>query len=472
MACFEDQIMEYSAGRLGPQEKDRVKDHLASCSECRAYLESVLNINTVLERQKPKDNFGAEFDREIKEKCSKVLSKTDVFKDILYPFLKYAALTSALVVLLLVYRNTLYDGSTAVFPLLRNAEIKTNAELKDLELYFTNKIFFELSEKKPDFNVICSLDTLLNLPEKYPVEAKAGDIKALLLDIMETKREKRFFALRWLDSLTGFIEYRLSLDLAFDGVPGEQSANKLLEQFQGRTVNSIKPLPALKDAEKLFAQGEAAQGQKEYEKALEGYKVISELFQNPGLACSAAFRAAFLNDIMRNYFQAVEGYSLVREKYPAGLQALLVPEMKKFALLRKLGLDKLEAENKRVLSGRDNASTFFSIGNVFLLFFEFDRAIEGYVTAENRFYGSYARRSKFVSAWCLKQKGDYTSALKLYGKFRNINIDYRIYSEFEMSLAYLKLGDTEKARSVLSEETIAEYPAAYKILSKRYFSVN
>ena len=143
--------------------------------------------------------------------------------------------------------------------------------------------------------------------------------------------------------------------------------------------------------------------------------------------------------------------------------------MKKFARIRKQSLETIEEEQQRIAEGKDNARTYYTIGNAHLWNFNFDKAIDAYNNTEVKFYGKSARLSKFISAWCYKAKGDYASAIKAYSRFRNISIDYRIFAEYEMSLAYIRLGEIDKARSIMSDETKDEYPAGYRNLVEKYF---
>jgi tetratricopeptide (TPR) repeat protein len=207
-----------------------------------------------------------------------------------------------------------------------------------------------------------------------------------------------------------------------------------------------------------------------FEGAISGFKQVLKAPGSAGEERFANFRLGFLNDITGNYREADSCYNLAVKKYRGSIEALLVPEMKKFSLRRRELDAAAEKEKARAAKGRDNASTYYLIGNACIMHFDFDGAAEAYSSCITKFYGINKKRSNVSIAWCFKEKGDYPSAIEAYGKFGYIDQDHRIYGEYEEALAYIKTGDLDKAMSLISRDTKIEYSAAYKKLDEKFFT--
>ena len=441
MSCFEDQILEYATGNLSEQEADRVRGHIKYCPKCHAYYLGLLKTEAELVSWNVSASLGEGFDKELIIACEERLEARDFFHDILKPSLKYFYAAAGLAALLAVYRYGFFNETAAVFNRIGAARISYATGEKDLELYLIQRLIGELARETPDLCTLATLDMAINLPAGAPPEHRVEDLKFLLNETASAAR-KRFFLFNALDGAFLFAE----------GISGGKP-----------------PLPEAKPG-KAFLQASADMENKEWDKASEGFKTALRSPSGPEEAVAAAFRLGFVSDITGDYPAAAAYYTLVGEKYPGSLEALLAPEMKKYLRERRRYASLAETEAVRIKRGKENAATYYILGNERMLHFDLDGAAEAYTKVIIRFYGQNKRHSKVSLAWCFKAKGDYANAIELYGNFRLIDLDHRIYGDFEKSLSLARLGDLDGARQAISWEAKREFPGAYKVLADNYLS--
>ena len=442
MACFEDQILEYATGNLSEQEADRVRGHIKYCQKCHAYYLGLLKTEAELIAWNVSGSFGDAFDKDLIIACEERLEAKDIIHDILKPSLKYVYLALGLLAFFAVYRYALFNETAAVFSRIGSSQISLETEAKDLELYLEQRLIGEFREEEPDLCTLATLEMALNLPADEPAEQRMADLKYLLNETAAAAR-KRFFLFNALDGafLAGEDVFRPKPSPVPSGKPGKE-----------------------------FLLAAAALESKEWDKAAELFKAV---MQNPSCAeegKAAAFRLAFVSDVTGDYAGADRLYSLLPEKYKGSVEALLAPEMKKFAQARRNYSSLVEIEAARIKRGKENASTYYIIGNEKMLHFDLDGAAEAYTRVILKFYGKNKRHSKINLAWCFMMKGDYKSAIDLYGSFKRIDLDHRIYGDFGKSLAYARLGDTDRARESISWEASREFPGAYKTFAENYLA--
>ncbi len=442
MSCFEDQILEYATGNLSEQEADRVRGHIKYCPKCHAYYLGLLKTEAELNAWNVSSSFGDVFDKEIIIACEARLEEKDFLHDILKPSLKYLYLLLGLILFFAVYRFTIFSETAAVSSRLGSSRILLETEAKDLELYLGQRLIGELIENDPDLCTLATLGMALNLPPGETAEHRIASLKYLLKETSAAGR-KRFF-----------------LFSAVDGV------------IQA-TEDVFKPKPAVFPAGKLgkeFLLAAAAMDNREWDKAA---GLLAEVMLKPSSAeeaKAAMFRQAFVLDLTGDYAGADRLYAQLPEKYRGSVEALLTPEMKKFSRVRRRSSALVEKEAVRIQQGKENASTFYRIGNERMLHLDLDGAVEAYTRVILKFYGKNKRHSKINLAWCFMMKGDYKSAIDLYGSFKRIDLDHRIYGDFGKSLAYARLGDTDRARESISWEASREFPGAYKTFAENYLA--
>ena len=440
MACFEDQILEYATGNLSEQEADRVRGHIKYCPKCHAYYLGLLKAEAELIAWNVSGSFGDAFDKDLIIVCEDRLEAKDIIHDILKPSLKYLYMALGLIIFLAVYRYTLFNETAAVFSRIGSSQISLETEAKDLELYLEQRLIGEFREEDPNLCTLATLDMALNLPAGESAEQRIADLKYLLNETAAAAR-KRFFLFNALDGVF------LAAEDVFKPKPA--------------------PAPAVKPGRE-FLLAAAALENKEWDKAAELFKAVMQKPSSAEEGKAAMFRLAFVLDITGDYAGADSLYSLLPKKYKGSVEALLAPEMKKFAQARRRYSALVEIENARIKERKENAATYYIIGNDRMLHFDLDGAAEAYTRVILKFYGKNKRHSKINLAWCLMRKGDYKSAIDLYGSFRLINLDHRIYGDFGKSLACARFGNTEGAREAISWEAKREFPGAYKILAEKY----
>jgi len=439
--CFEDQILEYATGNLSEQEADRVRGHIKYCPKCHAYYLGLLKTEAEFITWNVSSSFGDVFDKELIIACEDRLEVRDLIHDILKPSLKYFYAAACVLALLGLYRYAIFNESAAVFNRLSSTQISAQVGEKDLKLYLGQCLIGELGRENPNLCTLATLDMAINLPATAPAQQRVEDLKLLLNESASAAR-KRFFVFD-------------ALDWAFIYCEGifRRKSEKLPEVNPG----------------KVFLQASVDMESQEWDKASEGFKAALLSPSGPEEAASAAFRLGFVSDITGDYSGADGYYELTKKKYPGSLEALLAGEMAKYSGERRKYASLVETEAARIRRGKENAGTFYILGSDRMLHLDLDRAAEDYTKVIIRFYGKNKRHSKVNLAWCFKAKGDYKNAIDLYGSFRLLDLDHRIYGDFEKSLSFAELGDIESARQALSWEAKREFPGAYKVLARNYF---
>ena len=442
MACFEDQILEYATGNLSEQEADRVRGHIKYCPKCHSYYLGLLKIEADLIAWNVRDSFGDDFDKELIVACEERLEAKEFIHDILKPLLKYFYLALGILAFCALYRYTLFNETAAVFSRIGSSRISLETEAKDLELYLEQRLIGELGEENPNLCTLATLEMALNLPSGEPAEQRIADLKYLLNETADAAR-KRFFLFN-------------ALDGAFLAAE---------DMFKPKAA----AVPAGKPGKQFLLAAEALEN-KEWDKAAELFKAVTINPSSAEEAKSATFRLAFVLDITGDYAGADRLYALLPDKYQGSVEGLLAPEMRKFAQARRRYSELVEIEAARIKKRKENAATYYIIGNERMLHFDLDAAADAYTRVILKFYGKNKRHSKINLAWCFMMKGDYKSAIDLYGSFKRIDLDHRIYGDFGKSLAYARLGDTDRARESISWEASREFPGAYKTFAENYLA--
>lgn len=388
-----------------------------------------------------KEDFGKGLDIKILNKANLLLEKQNNFVKVSAPLYKLAFLTACFIAAVITYRNTIFDNSIQNLYNLINLEMNNNIEIKDFKIYLTNKIVQELIKDKIEVKSLSNLELIANIPENISLEEQKRDIRTLLKETLQNKRDNRFAVLNAIDDGMRFIEENLKISLSIANVNSSVSD--------------------------LFKQACFDFDNKNYDKAEHRFTLLVENSRSPAELSSSLFKLGFINELAKKHNNAIDYYKMIKKKFPASVEAKLSDEMIKLASFRKVLSERIEVFKNNISASKETPKTYYELGNMYLELLDFDSAILSYSRTIEKSYGSAVKKAKFNCGWCYKIKKDYKNALQMFSSVSNSNRSLKQITDFQMALIYMKQGEFNKANELTGKGD--EYPVIYKSLLDKYF---
>ncbi|OGF44324.1 MAG: hypothetical protein A2231_06740 [Candidatus Firestonebacteria bacterium RIFOXYA2_FULL_40_8] len=448
--CDKLKIAEYNEGGLSGADLFAMEEHLKECSSCFAYQKENEKLGKLLNVWEEKSEFGKVFDTKLLTNVQILMTKQQRVSFAFASVWKTAVAFCLMFVVISAYKNTLYDASLQNLKVISKTEFTSKTDIKDFKLFVTHRLCREMAKMSSDQKSLVNYELMLSVPENILIEEQKSDLRELLTEGVRAQEAKRNIALRFLDGTVNVIEETLKVDLSFAAVKGSEN---------------VLPVSMYRQATLNFENGK-------YEAAFNGYYalVYGQIGVDELLSCSSLFRMAFIKDMQKSRDEASFYYKLVAEKYPASAQAVMAGEMSKFSK-QKNSLEAKIKQLKNGIEGEGDSNKYFKIAGLYLSMEEFERAAEYYKRSLEKFDGALAARARLNAGWCYKNTGNYKEAAKM---FETVTSDktYKMFADYELSLAYVKLGEFEKAAAVstLKEENKEENFEIYSTLIKKYFN--
>ncbi|MFH1823979.1 MAG: tetratricopeptide repeat protein [Candidatus Firestonebacteria bacterium] len=427
MNCDKGKIIEYLDNELEPLEMQEIKGHLETCQACQENLENVNKINDFMSVWQEKQDFGKDFDYNILNKGNSLLEKRGKIS-IFQPIWRLAITVTCLLLIIIVYKNAIFDNSIQELYNVVEFDIKNNIELKDFKkIYIPNKVIKEIVSDKLAIKDVLNFDFISNIPDNIIFQEQKIDIYGLLRSTMYNKRAQRFWLLNFFDDSVRTIEGNLKIDFSVANV--DTSISDLFKK-------------ACLDFEN-----------KSYNNALEKLKTVISDIKSPVEVSSALFKSGYIYETLQRYDEAISFYKRVKKEFPDTIQSVLSDEMIKLANERKVISAKIDKIKNKI-----TPETYYELGNMYLFLLDYNSAINAYSHA-------ISQRARFNSGWCHKIKGNNEEALQMFNSMSS-DEDLKMVSYNIMSLIYIKQGERVKADELFKED---EYPIVYKNLIKKYF---
>jgi len=441
MNCDRVKIIEYIHNELDPLETIEIKGHLETCTECQDYFKNMSKMNDILNIWDEKQNFGKDFDYNILSKVDFLLEKQSKYINVFRALWRTAIVFTALLLIIIVYRNTFFDNYIHGIYNIIEYDIKNNVEIEDLKnVYLPNKIIKEITTKEIDTKTLLNLELICSIPDNILLQEQKIDINILLKDIMLNKKSQRFWLLNFFDGAIFTIEKSLWIDFSF------------------ADVNT-----SLSD---LFKQSCLNFKNKSYDNALEKLKIVISNAKNPIEVSSALFKLGYIYETLQRYDDAISCYKRIKKEFPDTLQSVLSDGMIELVDERKVVSKRINKIKKDISLSKITPKTYYELGNMYLMLLDYNSALNAYSNAIAKSYGVIVGRARFNSGWCYKIIGNEEESLKMFNSVTSSDGDLRMASYSIMSLIYIKQGDLTKANELFKED---EYPIVYKNLIKKYF---
>ena len=163
--CEEQKIAEYNRGQLSGAELLSVSEHLKECPTCSSYQKKNEALNKLLNSWEEKVEFSKSFDTELLTKAYSISKNQQRLSFAFTSVWKTAVAFCLMLVVITVYKNTLFDSSLQNLKDISKAEFTSKTDIKDFKLFATQRLCRELADANSDQKTLMSYELMLAVPE-------------------------------------------------------------------------------------------------------------------------------------------------------------------------------------------------------------------------------------------------------------------------------------------------------------------